>query len=359
MVPLVLQTPTDVARASSTLAWASPSNVLSTSVYTTTGNYLPGIIADYLKVSIAAPSPPLGSLPTTLLLSLNGYLTTVGTFLCDVIDDVIQLGKTTPLGTNAAQNLSWGGAPTVRQWNVPTDGITLADLNAGLIFVFLGFKAYPFDSHTYDSGNWTITYTASGQSDNNGTIVAWVSGPGPFTSSGSGSLPRFASANGTITPTATWIGGGSAPTYVPLSVRSQESATASLVPAPGGTSSCTATVTDGFGNTDSEAGSTVDAELDTTRKVRATVIGSVAIYPLTVTSIASSISSSPPVTGTPDRTSVNVTAAVANPDATILHLNSMTLSAGSGTGGGGPTIGHGISNQLQIWPQQAGLKVGR
>ena len=151
---LTLSNATSVARTGSTDGWPGLPTIPASS-----GPYSPGDKSEYVRIKIAVPSP-LASLPAMLTVYItsdvdpNDYSGNV------IIDDTVSLGNSSgPLGTNAASNLAVPIPSTIRSYDVPTDGITLVNLNAGNVYLWLGWKSWLTSSYTL--GTWSIAITPS------------------------------------------------------------------------------------------------------------------------------------------------------------------------------------------------------
>ena len=377
MPNFTLQNPTDVARAGSTLSWSNIADVLDPTLYADTGPANPGVSADYLAIQIAAPSPPLGSLPATFTFSLRGYVYAAGTVPTWVVDDTVQLYTGGSLvGPNAAQNIRWQTFGTVRNWTISTSGITLSELNAGDVTIYLGFSAPGSDSQ-FVPEDWDITYTSSGNHNNDGVETAWTSGPGPFAttaSSGVGSPASiYAQDSGTITATATYIGGGSAPLYVPVILTETLSASAyfrghTSIPQPAGDGTLTFD-----GNLLAQSvpvpyvlnGSFGDSAFTSTQSktegdILLVVAGS-GSYTDSVSALGNA-AQSPATSGIGASSSVNLTVSITSPNPSTLYLDQATLAyvggAGSGGGsgpGGGVNSGSMFNSKLNVFPPEASV----
>jgi len=151
---LTLSNATSVARTGSTDGWPGLPTIPATS-----SPYSPGDKSEYVRIKITVGSP-LASLPALLTVYItsdvdpNDYSGNV------IIDDTVSLGDSSgPLGTNVGSNLPVSIASTVRSYNVPTDGITLVNLNAGNVYLWLGWKSWLTSAYTV--GTWSIGITPS------------------------------------------------------------------------------------------------------------------------------------------------------------------------------------------------------
>lgn len=125
---------TSVGRSGSTVGWSG------TGIPYTSGTYVPGDKSAYLRLQLQ-PTAPLSLLPATLNLSVTWNFAPLdtGTFL---ISDYAALGNASgPMGPNAAHGDPIGGTQAFGL-DVPS-GFTVADLNAGSIYLYLGLSTNP------------------------------------------------------------------------------------------------------------------------------------------------------------------------------------------------------------------------
>ncbi len=165
---LGLTTPTSVARTGSTDAWVNPNNSLSSNdTYTTAGPMGEGDKTELLRFVIPAPGTPFVSLPSHLTLTIEAQVDPDTEAVVDVIFDVLQLGTASgPAGTNVATPTPLPVTDNIIQYAIPTDGITLTQLNAGDARLFVACKALP--ETPYSGSDFAITYDCDG----NQTLVA-------------------------------------------------------------------------------------------------------------------------------------------------------------------------------------------
>jgi|GEM_PF-6509903 len=354
MPNFVIGTPEDVARSGSNKSWTAVTDVLDPVLYASAGTFLPGSSADYIILPIEAPSPPLGSLPSFVTLTLNGYETTVTPPSVWVVDDTISWYVAGgPVGSNAAQNLPFGSVASQRTWNISTAGISglLANINAGTAAIVLGFSS-PGNSTTFESSNWSLSYSGVGSQNENGVVTAW-STPPPYTVNiiEPSTTSATAGQSGQVSAHATWIGGGAAPPYVPLDVSNPMTAGAQET---GGGGTNYQTVTDVFGNTKSSTNSAITLrnsgyEIGVVTSSVGTWTGTVYAYSTVATTSLTELSA---------LAAVQFTAAVVQPTPTEIYLNQASLkymgaSDGSGTGGGVPGKSFYFSPRITIFPPEA------
>jgi hypothetical protein len=225
-----LTSPTEVTRVGATDQWTG----LGDGLPATSTPYQPADKSWYVRLRLV-PSAPLPALPLLLDLEVDASYapTATGTL---IVDDVVQLGDSTaPTGSNHALLTAETGS--AKTYSVSTAGITLADLNNGDVYLWLAWKSLP--ETAFDPADWTIDYLYDGDvvTDSGGT-VPWALAPQGGVRSGnsahaSGPEVAEASSSGDVTVRATWIGVGTAPAYVPLSIHSKASYTASGSPAGG------------------------------------------------------------------------------------------------------------------------------
>jgi hypothetical protein len=145
-----------------------------------------------------------------------------------VLDDVVSLGDSSgPLGTNAASNLPVPIPSTVRTYNVPTDGITLGDLNAGNVYLWLGWKSWLTSAYTPASVSFTIT-PSSPVSDESAKVL-----------------------DVTTNFSVTWDYPGTDPAYVIANLTGTAAASGKALPSYSTNYTGTVTVDNGLGATDS------------------------------------------------------------------------------------------------------------
>jgi hypothetical protein len=304
---------------------------LDPALYASAGTFLPGDSADFLLIQVAAPSPSLGSLPSTVTFSLRGYESTSGAVATPVADDTIGLGLATGgiLTANAAQELWFGSAPGVRTWTISTAGITLAQLNAGQVYVYVGFTAIPGSSSAFSSSNWTVG----------------VSPTSPQVVTGGLSL----SSSEGMTASATWIGGGGAPSYVPLSLTATAIAYGtSVFPVPLGYTA-SASLNNGLGDV---ASGTIQAptydggppsSLEATGSLTVFAKVSVGVGSYTVTETGSMNITMGPA-GEMSVLSFGLTASVVSPSAAELYLDQASLTYTMTHGG---PVSSSLPHQIQ------------
>lgn len=140
---------------------------------------------EWLRFTIPPPAPPFTSLPATLTLTIECQVDPDTEDIVDVVFDAIQLGTASgPSGTSAATAVPIPATDTLMVYQVPTDGITLANLNAGDARVFIGCKTLP--ETPYATSDFAITYDCEGSGRSIGTsqpevITPWVNPTPPST----------------------------------------------------------------------------------------------------------------------------------------------------------------------------------
>jgi hypothetical protein len=319
-----------VPRTGSTKGWASPANAIaSDDAYAQSGTYLPGDKSELLRIQIDAPSPPLGSLPAILQVEVELQMdpdTGLGTV---VADDDVRLGTLAggPAGTQKAITSAIPYNDTVWTYHVPTDGITLADLNAGAACLFLGYKAIP--ETPVNPADWNVAVSGVGASVTDGAIdgsTPWAgSGPWAYDSGNSGPVPSTGYSAGDATVTATYIGAGTAPAYVPLSTTVNLNAGGAAVVSFPNNSLIDYVIDDGQGT--SQSGTNVtSAKTSTTTVFRNNAVaGGVASQVLSVRA-QSSVYGSVPAASARATGSVQVTGAIVNPDPSTMKIDSVSIS---------------------------------
>ena len=196
---------TSVTRSGATDAWTGLGNVkiLDTS-YASAGTLALGDKTYTLKTTGILPERPIlstesvTSITAKIATSLNPDADGVG----DVIDDYVTLTNNgTAFGDNLATNSSVELQEFIRYYTFTNlTGITATDINNGLLGVDVGYTAKPTLNTTYNAGNWNVVVTSVDTTTNNGDK---------------------AQTKATVfTITTTWIGAGTAPTYVVLNVSS-------------------------------------------------------------------------------------------------------------------------------------------
>jgi len=240
MPTLALSSPLGVARSGSNKAWTNVGNVLaSDDVYATSGTYQPGDVAELVRCNIAAPASAVPAIPTNISVSVEGHLGPSSDVLCDVAIDYVVISDAHGFTT---ANVS--GSPvltlTDAQYNftVPSAGLNLADFNAGLMQLFVGFRAIP--TFTYVIGDFAVSTTSVGNSIDsfNGT-VPWTNATSHKADTG---LRIAASGSASDSGTYTHIlnfGPATKPTYGILKVVSYANTGMNGIPVPltAGTSS--------------------------------------------------------------------------------------------------------------------------
>ncbi len=319
---LTLSNPASVAWAGSTTAWTNVANAITDDgSYASASSLLPGSKTEYIRCVIDAPGTPFVSKPATLSLSVNAWLFSSTDYYTDVADVVAQLGLAGgPAGTNASSGtLLTTSTGAYYSFSLPTDGISLAQLNAGSARLFLAYQAIPTGSTTYNAGNWSVTVTPTSPSVTNGAPTLHT-------------VTNFAVV-------ATWIGVGDAPNYVIVQLAGTADG-AGTATAPFAISfSGTASVDNGLGGTASgniEA-PTVDwppnLSASSTVKRRLTVTAGIATYGVTMDSTVSlsayGAGNQCQITHTLTATVVQPTSSEARVDAISLVAPDVTISPGA------------------------------
>lgn len=310
MPDLAVSNPTSVARSGSTLAWSNLANsIASDNAYGTCSPFDPGDKSELIQIELDAPGVALLTLPSTIRVAVEMQVDPddgTGTW---IVDDLVKFGTALdgPMGSNAAQTQPVGPSDTVRFYDVPTDAYVdfLTKLNAGDICLFLGYKATP--DAPFDPLDWTVS----------------VSPTSPRTTSGNTGPLALTTA---YVVTATWIGVGDAPPYVPLSLHSVcKAGVFTFVGNPTWTG--TASADNGIGDTDSGAISGAGSNFrlaDSTEVFVESVSGGVATK--TATLVGSASVNTPDVNRCPVTILNTLTALVTDPEPSTLKVDSIVLS---------------------------------
>lgn len=321
-VTLTLSNPTEVLRGSGTEeAWSNLANcIASDNAYSTCGPFVAGDTGRYLRLNIDAPAPPLSALPTHLILRTEHSVDPDDGFEAWVVNDYIGIGDTSGILTaNLADESRIPSSDTVWTYHIPTAGLSLADLNAGNLWVWYGSKALPESATAYQAANWSLSYQTVGASVNayeftSTGSLAW----GSSSDGASTTYPGQISAQGTVTAVQTYVGAGSAPPYLIVLLAAHARAIRS-----GGLGI--------VGNADNGIGSTVSANSasvsgvndDSSEKRIAYLVGNEARFPNPMSYQARTFEGS----GTPINGSARVTGVtIQAPSATTLKLDSVSLS---------------------------------
>jgi hypothetical protein len=237
MPNLPLTSGAQVSRTGGTVGWSG----LAGAVPYTSATYEPGDKSQYARFKVA-PGSPLASLPAEIVVDITADFSPLNTGT-QIVDDTIEFGDSTaPTGGNVALLEVVGG---IRHYILSTSTITLADLNAGSVYLWLGYKAYP---DTYDPTDYAFAYGGVGLHNHNGAITSWAGAPPFSTHVGVILTPPdvFAEETGTLVVTVT---GPDGPMYATVTVVTQADATSSdLFPPP---DDVTVQVSDGYGGNQS------------------------------------------------------------------------------------------------------------
>ncbi|AIE86987.1 hypothetical protein [Fimbriimonas ginsengisoli] len=163
---------TAVSRTGATKTWSS------LAVPLVTGTYQPGDKSFYARFKVL-PSSPLAALPSTLSLLIGGNYSPAssGTF---IIDDLVSLGDASAPGSNVAVMAPVSGN---RNYLLGTGGFTLADLNAGNVYLWLGYRADPTSYSGYSvsvSPTSPVVVRGGSTVSSNPTFSITPSGPGAY-----------------------------------------------------------------------------------------------------------------------------------------------------------------------------------
>lgn len=225
--------------------------------------YVPGDTSFYLRLQIV-PATPLPSLPSTLNLLIVANTTPNTDTSAQCADDTVQTGDdTAPSGSNQAIDTPVGGSRAYIL-DLPL-GTTLADFNAGLVYLWLGYTSPPT---SYNPADYSFGYGGTGTHDDDGSITAWAGAPPFAVDTGNGTpVPSHAEENGTLEVTASGPG-----SFCLATVTVHSTAQGAAVGSPG-TTSCRALVTDGYGGSDDVTGDGAAVDVSTARKVRISLSG--------------------------------------------------------------------------------------
>lgn len=304
----------DQARSGATLAWTDPGNAVVGAGVASSGGYAPGLKSHWLKGSVFVPNVllPAEATLTALTLRIRHRSPLVSDVQCPVQLAAIDAYN----GATLKYSAVGGVVPTA--WQDYDVELPLGDMdtdvsgvNAGDLSARIAYDAVPSDPDAFDPSNWSVVVSPSGSLSTAPSI-------------GSASISQ------TFTVTATYIGGGSAPTYVPLSLTGTASVLAfhadsgSEEPGGGGggtqDSAGTAVLNDGLGGVFS-GGFVGDQEQVSTRKRMVAVSAGVAT---TTVAVAASVSAT--LADTVEAT-VALTASVVSPDTPHVEVESLALIA--------------------------------
>lgn len=284
------------ARTGGTVAWTNPANATAGDGSYATSGPLSGTDKTFtLRTVLAQSVPALDAIKTLRVRVLRSKSPVDG---WAIVDDLAQLRLSgMAVGPNMA---STSFVPDVDEWqtyewlNVAGLGITIPDIIAGNITFDLGYRPEPNTASPYNPANWTVTGGTKG-------IYANTAG-------GTQTVQD-------LTITATWTGGGAAPSSVPLSIVSTCDA---LFEGIGATYSFDT----GLGQT--ESGNLVQHVTKTktqTATVVVPVIAGVATYTLHSSSSATCLAG-------PDMTiSITASASVVSPAASTVRVDSIQIQA--------------------------------
>lgn len=219
-----------VARAGSTDAWTDPTNARYVdSSYASIAALGVGDKAEYLRPLFSPPIDiPADATLTRARLGVKGYVDPVSGLSIDIIDDSVFLTNNgVQVGANKATDQPVPRADSWRwyDWDLTSLGLTVADMESGLIGADIGFKASPA---SYSNPDWAITYEYDGQSyttrptssiqtewDDSTDLDVTVD----QTEQADGQV--VAQQDGTVRVVATYIGGGTAPDNIFVQVYSK------------------------------------------------------------------------------------------------------------------------------------------
>jgi len=309
-----------VARTGSTDGWTGFGSFPGSAI--TSGPYTPGDKSTYARFQIL-PSNALDVLPPQILLLISWSFSPEVDTATYVIDDLVSIGDVSGFITsNVALNSPLSGST---QYRLDTTGLTLASLNAGSYYLYLGASAFP---SSYSTGSVTFSYSGTGTHDKNGVTTAWSGSPPFSTDTGNGTaLPCYADENGTLTVTATGPG-----SFVIADVTVESIATGAAVDLVPPSTTCTALGSNGYGGNELFTGpSAQGSDLSTTRRVRINYSGGSGSTSVTAHSRgASTVGAS---TGR-DTAKVTISATAVSPDSVTASISILLLSypdMGSGT----------------------------
>lgn len=301
------------ARPPSTITWTDPNDVIEGSGVASSDGYLPGLSSYWLKGLTFTPNVllPAEATLTDLTLRIRQRATTVGDpdSRCPVQLKAIDAYNGATLKHSAV------GSLVPDDWeNVDIDlpladmATTIAGINAGDISGRVAYDAVPDTADAYNPAKWSVTVTPDQAASALGTL----------------------SASQNMTVTATWIGGGTPPTFVALNLTG--SATGYGAGHLGSATSYTGTaaVANGLGDTASgvivgPAPDPPPAEQTASGSKKFVVSTSSGVGFKTVTMTAA-VTVAPG--GTQDAAAVfHIEGEIATPDATTIEVESLLLIA--------------------------------
>lgn len=166
---LVAASGTQVARGGASLAWSITSPSASAT------GFVPGEGTEYLRFQLL-PGVALTALPAFLAVTI----TEDGTYPADseiIESDTVRLGTSgAPTGGNSLNIGSVPGSSTAKIYLVATSGFSLADVNAGNVYLWLGYRSVDTVQVKVD-----LSVTNTGVTTVNGAPAPYSVGPDSFT----------------------------------------------------------------------------------------------------------------------------------------------------------------------------------